>query len=117
MTENWHTWDLGGADYEPRLRFFKFRPQNPFLGKFGPKNSKLLVLPENWRTWYLKDPDSYSDITFLNLQPKIHFWVNLGQKSQSCLFCLKMGAHGIFCMLILIPTLVFSNFKPKSLEY
>ena len=38
----------------------KFRPQNPFLGKFGPKNSKVFVLSENWYTWYLKDADSRS---------------------------------------------------------
>ena len=37
-------------DSESRLRFLKFRPQNPFLGKFGPKNSKLFVLSENWCT-------------------------------------------------------------------
>ena len=50
LTENWHTWYLGSADSESGLRFLKFRPQNPFLGKFGPKNSKLSVLSENWFT-------------------------------------------------------------------
>ena len=29
-TENWHTWYIGGVDYESTLRFLKFRPQNPF---------------------------------------------------------------------------------------
>ena len=105
LTENWLAWYLGGADSEYRLRFLKFQPQNPFLGQFGPKKSKLSVLTENWRTWCLKDTDPYFNISFLNFQPKIHFWANLGQKSQSCL---KIGAHGIFWMLILIiPTLVF----------
>ena len=33
-----------------RLRFLKFRPQNLFLGKFGPKNSRLFVLSEDWCT-------------------------------------------------------------------
>ena len=32
------------------LDFLKFRPQNPFLGKFGRKNSMLSVLSENWCT-------------------------------------------------------------------
>ena len=41
---------FGAVDSESRLRFLKFRPQNPFLGKFGPKNSKLSVLSENWCT-------------------------------------------------------------------
>ena len=58
-----------GADSESRLRILKFRPQNSFLGKFGPKKSKISVLPENWHTEYLKDADIYSDISFLNLQP------------------------------------------------
>ena len=33
-----------------RLWFLKFRPQNPFLSEFGPKNSMLFVLSENWST-------------------------------------------------------------------
>ena len=48
--------------------FLKFPPQNPFLGKFGAKISKVSVLYENWYTWYLKDADSYSNITFLNFK-------------------------------------------------
>ena len=35
-------WSLGGADTKSRLRFLKFRPQNPFFGKFRLKKSKLL---------------------------------------------------------------------------
>ena len=50
LIENWHIWYFGGVDSKSRLRFLKFRPQNPFLGKFGPKNSKLSVLSENWCT-------------------------------------------------------------------
>ena len=47
LTKNWHTWYFGGVDSESRLRFLKFQPQNPFLGKFGPKNSNFSVLFEN----------------------------------------------------------------------
>ena len=50
LTENWHTWYIGDVNSESRLRFLKSRPQNPFLGKFGPKKSKLSVLSENWYT-------------------------------------------------------------------
>ena len=53
LTENSHTWYLGGADFESRFRFLEFRPQNPFLGKFGTKKLKLSVLFGNWHTWYL----------------------------------------------------------------
>ena len=107
LNKNWHTWYIGGADSESRLRFLKLWPPNPFLGKFGTKKSNLFVLPENWYTWYLEDADSHSNISFLNFQPKIHFWVNLGQKIQNYLFCLKTGTHGILRMLILIPKLGF----------
>ena len=47
--------------------------------------------------------------------PKFIFWVNLGRKSQSCLFFLKIGTHGILIMLILIPTLAFWISDPKSI--
>ena len=47
------------------------------------------------------------DLDFWNSDAKIHFWVNLRPKCQRCLFCLKIGTHGISRMLILIPTLVF----------
>ena len=80
LTENWHTWYMGSADSESRLRFLKFRPQNSFLSKFGPKKSMLSFLLENWYKWYLEDADSYSDTNFLNFQPKIHFWANLDKK-------------------------------------
>ena len=48
--KNWQTWYIGVADSESRTRSLKFRPQNPFLGQFVPKNSKLFVLSENWCT-------------------------------------------------------------------
>ena len=53
------------------------------------------------------------DLDFRNLDPKIHFWANRGPKYQRCLFCLKIGAHGISSMLILIPTLVFWISNPN----
>ena len=114
LNENWLTWYLGGADSKSRLIFLKFQPQNSFS---RPKKSKLFFLSESWHTWCLKETGSYSDISFLNFSPKINFWGNLGQKSHRCRFFLKIGTRGIFWMLILIPTFVFSNFKPKSLGY
>ena len=74
-----------------------------FLGKFGPKKSKLSVLTENWYTW-----------CFEIWKPKIHFWANLGQKSQSCPVWLKIGTQRVSTMVILIPTLFFSVLNLKS---
>ena len=58
---------------------------------------------------------SNPDLDFLNFDPKIHFWANLDPKTQSCPFYLKIGAHGISMMLILIPTLVFWISNPNFL--
>ena len=46
----------------------KFPTLNPFLDKFGSKNSKFFIFTENWHTWYIEDADSYSDNNFLNCQ-------------------------------------------------
>ena len=115
LSENWYTQYLKDADSDSKLRFLKFWPQNPFLGKFRPKNSKLSVLAKNWYTWYLKDADSYSNISFLNFKSKFPFWANLSQKSQICLFCLKIDTLGLLRMRILIPRLVFWVLQPKSI--
>ena len=69
LTENWQQKELEGGGFKSRLIFLKFGPQNPFSCQFGPKLSKLSVLPENLHTWYLDDVDSDSNISFLNLQP------------------------------------------------
>ena len=54
------------------------------------------------------------DVDFWNSNPKILFWAKLGQKSQSCLFYLKIGTRSISRMLILIPILIsqFLNLNP-----
>ena len=110
LTENWHTWYFGGVDSETRLRFLKFRPQNPFLGKFRLKMSNCpfcLKIGTHGISRMLILIPTLILLIFWNCSPKIHFWGNLDQKSQSCAFCLKIGTHGILRMLILIPTLVF----------
>ena len=71
---------------------------NPCLGKFGPKKSKLSVLPENWHTWYLEDAGS-------TLNP---FLGKPRSKVPNHHFLLKLGTQSILKMLILIPILVFS---------
>ena len=49
--------------------FSQFATLNPFLDKFGPRNSKLFILTKNWHTWYIEGADSYSDNKFLKCQP------------------------------------------------
>ena len=49
--------------------FSQFPTLNLFLDKFGPKNSKLLILTKNWYTRYIEDADSYSDNSFQNCLP------------------------------------------------
>ena len=112
LTENWPKWHLGSADSKSGLKILKFWPRNSFLGKFGLKKS---LFPENWHTWNLDNGDFSSNISFLNFETEIHFWANLDQKSQSCLFCLKIGTHVISKLLILVPTWAFSVSKPKSI--
>ena len=48
---------------------FRISYLNIFLSKFGPKKSKLFVLPEKQHMDHLEDADSYCDISFLNFQP------------------------------------------------
>ena len=38
----------------------------------------------------------------------------MGRKSQSCLFCLKIGTQGILEQLILHPELLFKNSEPRT---
>ena len=115
LPDNWHTWCLGGADSDySGLRFLKFRPQNPFLGKLGPKKWKLSVLPENWHIWYLGGTDSASRLRLPRFRPQNPFSANLGRKIQSCSLCLEVGMQSISKMLILIPTLVFWISNTKS---
>ena len=95
-----------GCGFLFRHYFSEFPILNPFLGKFGPKNSKFLVFPENWNTWYLEDADSYSDIIF---NPNSVFGQIWTKKIQSCPFCLKIGTHGILKEMIPNPELDFRN--------
>ena len=94
--------------------FSEFQILISFLGKFGPKKSKLSSLVENWHTECLDDFNSYSDIIFLSFEPWILFWTNLGRKIESCSFWLKIGTHDISRMLILLPTIVFWIANPRS---
>ena len=60
----------------------------------------------------LQHSQQYSN---LNIVRNWAIFPNLGRKILSCPFCLKIGAHGISRLLILIPTLVFWISNPKFL--
>ena len=83
--------------------------------KFRPKNSKLPILTQNWLIRELGQADSKCVFSFLKFGPQYPFLGKFGLKSQSYQFCLKIGTHGIWRMLILIPTLVFWIWNPKSI--
>ena len=91
-----------------------FWPQNPFLGKFGAKKSKLSIKLKIDTHGISEVQIPNPNVDFWNSIPKIHFWANLGWKSQSFPFFLKIGTHGISTMLILVPPLVFWISNPKS---
>ena len=64
---------LEGPVTNPDLDFVKYKPQNSFFGKFGPKKSKFFALLENFHTDYLKNTNSYSDIIFWIFNTKTVF--------------------------------------------
>ena len=90
------SWKL--AHRVSRRCWFLFRhyfPQlptlNPFLDKFGSKNSKLFILTKNWHTWYIEDADSYSDNSFLKCQPKSIFGQIWAEKVKAVCFVWKLA--------------------------
>ena len=87
----------------------------PLPGSTQPQNSKLSILTENWHIQYLGGAISESWFKSLKFRSQNLFWANFSRKSQSCLFCPKIGTHGIWWMLLSIPTLVFWISNPKSI--
>ena len=67
---------------ESRLRVLEFRPQNPVLGKFGSKYSKLSVLSKNWYTKYFKDADFKFRLRFLKFWSQNPFLGKFGPKKS-----------------------------------
>ena len=96
LPENWHPWYIGGAYSESRIRISKCRPQNPFLGKFRSKKSKLSVLPENWHTWYLGRTDSASGLSFFKIPTAKSIFEQIwAEKVKVVRFAWKL-AHKVF---------------------
>ena len=87
----WLSWHIGGADSESRIRTSKFRPQNPFLGKFGPKIQSCPFCLKIGTHGILKVLIRNLGIEFQNSDPKILFWANLGCKFKVVSFAWKLA--------------------------
>ena len=96
----------------PTLVFWISNP-NFLFGQIWAK--KVTAVRFNWKLTHMVSWKCRFRIWTCNSDPQIYFWANLGRKSQSCLFFLKIGTHGILTMLILIPTLVFWISDPKPI--
>ena len=93
------------------LDFWNSDLKRHFWANLGRKSQSCPFFPQNWHAWHLHDADSYFS-EFPTLNP---FLANLGQKSQSYLFCLKIGAHVILRLLILVNLSPFlGKFGPRN---
>ena len=81
--------------------------------KFKPKSSKRSMFTENWSVKELGGVDSKSGLSFFKIWTQNPFLGKCGPKSYQ--FCLKIGTHGIWRMVIFIPTLVFGICIPTSI--
>ena len=115
LTENWHTWYIGGVNSKSRLKFLEFWPQNPFFGQIWVQKFKVARFVWNGTHSISRMLIPNPDLDVWNFDPKIYFWANLLPKIQSCPFCLKSGTHNTSRMLILIPALVFWISNPNFL--
>ena len=74
-----------------RHYYSQFPTLNPFLDKFGLKNSNFFILTENWHTWYVEDADSYSGNSFLIANPKSIFGQIWAEKVKAVCFAWKLA--------------------------
>ena len=94
--------------------FSEFQNLNPFLGKFGLKNSMLSSLAKNWQTERLNNVHSYSNITFFYFLTLNRSLDKFGPK-KSKLFILAENWHTRYIEEILIPTRFFLIANLKSI--
>ena len=67
------------AEFSGYVHFFRFRPQIPFLGKFGPKNQNCQVILK-FGTWTNSNmPNSVALFNFSPFYWNYPFWSNLFQ--------------------------------------
>ena len=71
-----------------RHYFSQFPTLNPFLDKFGPKNSKLFILTKNWHIWMLI---LIQTIIFWIANPKSIFGQIWAEKVKAVCFAWKLA--------------------------
>ena len=91
LSENWLSWHIGGADSKSRIRTSKFRPQNPFSGKFGPKIQSCPFYLKIGTHGILEVPIPNPGLELRNSDPKILFWANLDSKFKVVCFAWKLA--------------------------
>ena len=114
LPENWHSWYIGGADSKSRLRTSKFRSQNSFLGKFGPKIQSCPFCLKIGTHGILKVLIRNLGIEFRNSEAKVLFWANLGCKFKVVCFAWKLALMVYWRCWFCIRTQFFKIPTPKS---
>ena len=103
--------------------FFCFRPETPFLGKFGPKNQNCQFKLKFGTKTNSNMQNSMALFTFSVLDRKYPFLDKFGPKNQNCQFKLKFGTkpnsnmHNSMALFIFCfgpGTPLLGKFGPKS---
>ena len=87
LTENWHTWYIGGVDSKlrfqtPDLDFWIFDPKIHFWAKLDPKIQSCPGLSEKWYIRNIRNADSESRLRFLIFRPQNSFLGKFGSKNS-----------------------------------
>ena len=71
--------------------FFCFRPETPFLGKFGSKKSKLSVQDKTWYLDWFEYAEFNGAVHIFCFRPETPFVGKFSPKNQNCKFKFKLG--------------------------
>ena len=100
-------------------RMLILNPDSDFLFRqiWAKKVIVVRVVRFNWKLAHMISRGCWTlfQHQFYEFPTLKFFWANLDQNRQSCLFCLRVGIHGIWMMLILFSTFVFLILNWKSL--
>ena len=95
----------------PTLVFWISNPKSIF-GQIWAK--KVKVVRFTWKLAHMVSSEWFLFQHYFSEFPTLSLFLGIfWPKSQSCLFCLKTGMHGILSILLLIPKLIFSTSKPR----
>ena len=81
LGETWYLDEFEYAELNGDVHFFRFRPEIPFLGKFGPKN-KVVSL---WKKLKIVEYAEFNDcVHFFRFRSEMPFLGKFGPKNQNC---------------------------------